>query len=367
MNKKQKVVIGLSGGVDSAVSAYLLLQQGYDVVGLFMRNWDPLINNETNFTTNPTTMCAQEADYNDAKAVAAKLKIPLHRVDFIKEYWKEVFLPFIEEYKNSNTPNPDVFCNKFIKFKYFTDYAFTKLKADFVATGHYAKNLVKNQQNYLQMAFDESKDQTYFLSGLESKQLSKIIFPLGDLTKDQVRQIAKKQQLIVANKKDSMGICFIGKRKIKDFLLNYITKKPGKFINLDSGKILGTHDGTMFYTIGQRFGLNIGGLKKPVFVVKKDAVKNIVYVSDLTIKNHLLSNQATLTNVTWINDQPPLGQYLAKFKHSPLIEKVKIIEFIKPNQIKIMYNSLRAITPGQNCVFYHKDICLGQGVITTTQ
>ena len=366
MDNKKRVVIGLSGGVDSAVSAYLLLRQGYEVIGLFMRNWDSLINNEKNYQGKDLKICQQEQDYNDAKLVADKLKIKLYRVDFIKEYWKEVFLPFIDAYKKSITPNPDVFCNKFIKFKYFTNYAFKTFNADFVATGHYAKNLVKDNVNYLQMAKDLSKDQTYFLSGLNSKQLQNIIFPLGDLTKIEVRQIAKEKDLIVAEKKDSTGICFIGKRKIKDFLLNYIPKKPGDFIDIDSKQILGNHDGTMFYTIGQRFGLNIGGLKKPVFVVKKDIAKNIVFVSNLAKTNHLISHGAILNDVSWINKPPLPGKYQAKFKHSPAIYDVEIVKFISDQKLQIAYQDLSAITPGQNCVFYHNDICLGQGKILKT-
>ena len=244
----KKVVIGMSGGVDSSVAAILLKKAGYDVVGLFMRNWDSSINND--FLGNPNlnnNICPQEQDYNDAIEVCKKLGIELHRVDFVKEYWDNVFNYFLEELKVGRTPNPDIMCNKYIKFDAFMKKA-KELGADYIATGHYAK--MENGKLY--KSFDKNKDQTYFLSQLSEEQLKNVLFPLGDIDKTEVRKIASKYGLITANKKDSTGICFIGERNFKEFLKNYLPNIPGAIINIENGEKLGTHIGLMYYTICQR-------------------------------------------------------------------------------------------------------------------
>ena len=253
----KKVVIGMSGGVDSSVAAIKLIEQGYEVIGLFMRNWDAGVNND--ILGNPTltnNICPQEQDYNDALSVCKKIGIPLHRIDFVKEYWDYVFTYFLDELKKGRTPNPDIMCNKYIKFDMFVKEA-KKLGADFIATGHYAR--IKN--NKLLRAIDDNKDQTYFLSQLSKKQLENVLFPIGDLKKPEVRKIAEEHNLITARKKDSTGICFIGERHFKDFLKNYLPNIPGDIINIETKKRVGEHIGLMYYTIGQRKGLDIGGTK----------------------------------------------------------------------------------------------------------
>ena len=247
----KKVVIGLSGGVDSSVAAILLKEQGYEVIGLFMRNWDSTINND--YLGNPNlneSICPQEQDYNDALKVADKIGISLYRIDFIKEYWDDVFTYFLDELKKGRTPNPDIMCNKYIKFSAFVKEA-KRLGADYIATGHYAKM----ENGRLMRSKEKNKDQTYFLSQLSKEQLENVIFPLGDIeNKSEVREIAKKYDLVTASKKDSTGICFIGERNFKNFLKNYLPSKEGDMVNIDTNKIVGKHQGLMYYTIGQRKG-----------------------------------------------------------------------------------------------------------------
>ena len=242
-----KVIVGISGGVDSSVAAYLLKKQGYEVEGLFMRNWDSLMNNDIlgNPTLQNQNICPQEQDYNDAVAVCKKLDIPLHRIDFVKEYWDYVFTYFLDELKKGRTPNPDIMCNKYIKFDYFVKEA-KRLGADYIATGHYAKM----EDGYLKRAKDSNKDQTYFLSQLNKDQLSNVLFPLGDIEKKEVRLLAKELDLITANKKDSTGICFIGERNFKNFLKNYLPAMPGDVVDIATDKKVGEHIGLMYYTIG---------------------------------------------------------------------------------------------------------------------
>ena len=248
-----KVVVGMSGGVDSSVAAIELLNAGYEVIGLFMRNWDSTINND--ILGNPNDLndiCPQEKDYNDALKVCKKLNIPLYRIDFVKEYWDYVFTYFLDELKKGRTPNPDIMCNKYIKFDMFAKKAW-ELGADFIATGHYAR--IKNGK--LLRGIDNNKDQSYFLSQVSKKQLEKVLFPVGDMTKDDVRKIAHEYDLITASKKDSTGICFIGERNFKEFLKNYLPNNPGDIVNIDTNEVLGRHSGLMYYTIGQRRGLNV--------------------------------------------------------------------------------------------------------------
>ena len=292
----KKVVIGLSGGVDSSVAAILLKEQGYDVIGLFMRNWDSTINND--FLGNPNlneSICPQEQDYNDALKVADKIGIPLYRIDFIKEYWDDVFTYFLDELKKGRTPNPDIMCNKYIKFSAFVKEA-KRLGADYIATGHYAKM----ENGRLMRSKEKNKDQTYFLSQLSKEQLENVIFPLGDIeNKSEVREIAKKYDLVTASKKDSTGICFIGERNFKNFLKNYLPSREGNMVNIDTDKVVGKHQGLMYYTIGQRKGLDIGGTKEKLFVVGKNLDKNILYVAEWEDNKYLYSNGAIIEDINF--------------------------------------------------------------------
>ncbi|EIE41279.1 tRNA-specific 2-thiouridylase MnmA [Mycoplasmopsis canis UFG1] len=358
--KKKRVVIGMSGGVDSSVAAYLLKQQGYDVVGLFMRNWDSLANNDIlGNNTLDLNICTQELDYNDAKEVAKKLNIPLHRVDFVHEYWDNVFQNFIEEYKKGRTPNPDILCNKYIKFNSFANYAFDELGADYIAMGHYAK--VEN--GHLYRAKDDNKDQTYFLAQLTNEQLKRVIMPLADLEKPEIRQIATELGLVTANKKDSTGICFIGERNFGQFLQNYIPAQEGDIIDITTSKKVGTHVGTFYYTIGQRKGLNLGGMSEPYYVCGHDVVKNILYVAPSSRPEYLLSDSLIASGYTFNNTEFDKSNLSAKFRYRQKDIPVTI-EFLNENQIKVFYPSTSsAVTPGQQIVFYDGDKCIGGATI----
>ena len=310
----KRVVLGLSGGVDSAVAAYLLKKQGYEVIGVFMRNWDSQLNNDIlGNPTNDNDICPQEQDYNDAKAVAKCLGIEIKRVDFIKEYWDNVFTYFLDEYRKGRTPNPDILCNKHIKFKAFLNYAKT-LNADYIATGHYAR-----------------------------------VVPLGEIDKKEVRRLAHELQLPVADKKDSTGICFIGERDFKEFLQNYIPAQPGKMVDIETGDIIGEHSGIMYYTIGQRKGLGIGGPGGAWFVVGKDYDKNVLYICQGDQKDWLYSTGALISDVNWIASNKPIK-----------------LEFIDEDKVYLTFDKpVKAVTPGQAAVFYDGDICLGGGTIET--
>lgn len=356
-----KVIIGMSGGVDSSVAAILLLEQGYEVEGLFMRNWDSSINNDILGNPNlDNDICPQEQDYNDALEVCNKIGIKLHRIDFVKEYWDNVFQYFLEELKKGRTPNPDVFCNKYIKFDCFIEGA-KRLGADYIATGHYAKI----EDGYLKKAKDENKDQTYFLSFLSTKQLKNVLFPLGDLPKNEVRKIAEKYGLITAKKKDSTGICFIGERNFQKFLTNYLPSKKGEVIDIDSMTKVGEHIGLMYYTIGQRRGLNIGGNTSRLFVVGKNIEKNILYVSLNEDKNYLESNSAILEQVSFNCDIRPTkcnGKFRYRAKEYPIK-----LEYLDNNEVIVYYDSIYSVTPGQICAFYLEDKCIGGGIIKTVR
>ena len=364
-----KVMLGLSGGVDSAVCAYLLKEQGYDVVCCFMRNWDSMTNNDV--LGNPTInndICPQEQDYLDAKAVADKLNLPMMRIDFIKEYWDNVFTYFLDEYKKGRTPNPDIFCNKYIKFGPFLDFA-KKNGCDMIAMGHYAKKIIKNGETYLLKAKDLSKDQTYFLSQISHEQLISCIFPLGDISKKEVREIANKLNLeSVMNKKDSTGVCFIGERNFKQFLENYLPAKQGNIVDIKTNRILGKHDGVMYYTIGQRKGLGIGGISGEIakgwFVCKKDVKNNILYVASGDEDEHLLSDLAIINQVNFFNGRIHDGQHIyCKFRYRQPDQGVTIYN-IENGDVKLIFDKpYKAVTPGQACVFYDEDVCLGGGII----
>jgi tRNA-specific 2-thiouridylase len=360
-----KILLGLSGGVDSAVAAYLLKEQGYDVECAFMRNWDSLTNND--ILGNPTldaAICTQEEDYNDALSVANSLGLKLHRVDFIKEYWDEVFSIFLSEYKKGRTPNPDILCNKHIKFDHFFDYAM-KNGFDMVATGHYARVIHEKDHSLLLKGLDLNKDQSYFLAQITQKALSKTLFPLGDLEKPEVRRIADKLNLSVAKKKDSTGICFIGERDFKAFLANYLPAKNGPILDLETKAILGKHLGVLYYTLGQRKGLDINAHEGPWFVAGKNIDKNELYVVKGEDNPWLYSHSALVKGLNWFNplDLTEDLDCSAKFRYRQKDQKVKI-RSIGNDAVLVEYMTpISSVTPGQEAVFYLGDVCLGGGVI----
>jgi len=357
MGKKQKVIVGLSGGVDSSLAAWCLLQEGYEVAGLFMKNWEE---------DDDTTHCSAAQDVKDARSICETLGIELHTVNFSAEYWEHVFQHFLEEYEAGRTPNPDILCNKEIKFKAFLDHAMN-LGADFIATGHYVRKEYKNGAFHLLRALDENKDQSYFLYTLNQTQLAKTLFPIGTFKKEKVRQLAQQEGLITHDKKDSTGICFIGERPFKEFLNRYLPAQKGLIESVD-GAILGEHDGLMFYTLGQRQGLKIGGLKDrealPWYVVEKDLKRNRLIVAQ---GDHpQLYGQVLLCHqLHWIQEIPPSFPFecTAKIRYRqkdapctllPQENGILQVSFLTPQ---------KAITPGQSIVFYEQNECLGGGVI----
>ncbi len=360
-----KILLGLSGGVDSAVAAYVLQSQGHEVECAFMRNWDSLTNND--LLGNPTLgddVCAQEQDYEDAKAVADKLGLKLHRVDFVKKYWDDVFSVFLDEYRKGRTPNPDILCNQHIKFAAFYDFA-KSMGFDWLATGHYARVNHQAEQSELIRAVDSNKDQTYFLCQMPVESLRHTLFPIGEMKKEEVRAIALKLGLDIAQKKDSTGICFIGERNFREFLKNYLPSKKGKIIDIETKTILGDHQGVLYYTIGQRKGLGIGGNLGPWFVIGKDVKKNELYVARLEDNPWLFSTSCTVSHLNWFNplDLRKAIAVTAKFRYRQQDSSVQIqlgddgflqVEFEQP---------VSSVTPGQEAVFYLGDVCLGGGVI----
>jgi tRNA-specific 2-thiouridylase len=369
--KKKKVIIGLSGGVDSSVSALLLKQQGYEVEGVFMRNWDSSLNYDiqgNRFFLN--NMCPQEQDYQDVLKVCEQLKIKCHRINFIEEYWNKVFISFLNQIKKNLTPNPDVLCNNQIKFKTFIEYA-KKLKTDYIAMGHYAQIIFYKNNFILKKALDSNKDQTYFLSQLEEKQIKNIIFPLGKIKKEEVRIIAKKENLINADKKDSTGICFIGERNFFNFLNNYFPIKKGPIKNILDGTVLKEHDGVIRYTIGQRKKLNLKVNKQnqgPWFVVGKELKTNTLYVDQNNDSSFLYSDSALIVNIVWRNynlffNNNDKIKLEAKFRYRQPDQKIEM-EWINKKNVKIYYKQkIKLVTPGQICAFYKDDFCIGAGMI----
>ncbi len=350
------VVVGLSGGVDSSVAAYLLKQQGYNVVGLFMLNWE-----ETDENNN----CTAEADFEDVKRVAAKIGIPYYTVNYAKEYKERVFQYLLDEYAQGYTPNPDVLCNREIKFGPFLEHAL-ELGADYIATGHYCKRVDKNGKVYLYKSFDKNKDQTYFLNQLNQEQLGKTLFPLADIDKTEVRKIAKKLGFSTAEKKDSTGICFIGERNFKNFLKNYLPAKKGNIVDLNGNKV-GEHDGVMYYTIGQRRGLNLGGKaghEGRWFVVKKDVKTNTLYVSDGD-DSELYSSGIIGTNFNWIADVPTKDfDCFVKLRYRQPDQQTHV-HIIDEHTIELKFaEPQKAVTIGQFAVLYAEDgMCYGGGRI----
>ncbi len=354
----QKVIIGLSGGVDSSVAALRLLQQGYQVEGLFMKNWEE--DDEADY-------CAAAEDLADAQAVADQLGIRLHTVNFSAEYWDRVFAYFLSEYRAGRTPNPDVLCNREIKFRAFLDHALD-LGADFIATGHYAAIVRDEQGSHLMRAVDEDKDQTYFLYMLGQRALRHSLFPLGDIPKTEVRRIATEAGFVTARKKDSTGICFIGERRFKDFLANYLPANPGP-IQTPEGQTIGEHQGLMYYTLGQRQGLGIGGVAgapdEPWFVVAKDLEHNVLIAAQGHDHPLLYTRELTASQLHWTLDQAPAESFeaLARCRHRQPLQACRV-SLQGADHMQVSFDRpQRAITPGQSVVLYRDRECLGGGTI----
>jgi len=343
----KKVVVGMSGGVDSSVAAYLLKEQGYEVMGLFMKNWEE---------KNAEGICQSTQDYEDALRVCQALDIPLYTVNFVQEYWDRVFSQFVEDLKCGYTPNPDVLCNKEIKFDVFFEKAKT-LGADFLATGHYCRTDGKN----LLKGLDPNKDQSYFLYAVDRAVFPQVLFPVGELEKPQVRSIAKKLNLATHAKKDSTGICFIGKRNFKEFISQYIPYHPGDFENTN-GKIIGRHDGAAYYTPGQRKGLGIGGPGEAWFVVDKDVKRNVVLIEQGEDHPALYASELTAKEPTFLPETLPY-KCKAKIRYRQEDQPCTIL-LANESEIHVQFDEpQRAITPHQSIVFYDGDICLGGALI----
>ena len=358
-NATKKVICGMSGGVDSSVSAFILQQQGYQVEGLFMKNWEE---------DDDTDYCTAAADLADAQAVCDKLGIKLHKINFAAEYWDNVFEHFLSEYKAGRTPNPDILCNKEIKFKAFLEYAAEDLGANYIATGHYVRRRGTDDNAQLLRGLDANKDQSYFLYTLSSKQVGQSLFPVGDIEKPIVRAIAEDLGLITAKKKDSTGICFIGERKFKDFLARYLPAQPGNIRTVE-GDIIGRHDGLMYHTLGQRKGLGIGGVKGATeeawYVVEKDLVNNELIVAQGHDHSALLSTGLIAQQLHWVDRQPIREPLRCTVKTRYRQTDVPCtIEPIDDESIKVIFDEPQiAVTPGQSAVFYLDEVCLGGGII----
>lgn len=354
INPKTKIIVALSGGVDSAVSAALLVEKGYDVTGVFMKNWSG-----DDFSLNSD--CPWEQDQSDAEAVCKTLNIPFRSVNFEKQYREIVVKYFFDEYRKGRTPNPDILCNKEIKFKLFLQYA-NNTGAELIATGHYARiHEDKNGFNLLK-GIDKNKDQSYFLHKLNQEQLSKSLFPIGELEKSQVRELAEKYNLPNAKKKDSQGICFIGKINVQDFLRDNIKRSEGNIIDINTNEIVGKHDGVMFYTIGQREGIGIGGAGLPYYVTAKDSTKNVLFVAKGKDHPSLYSREVKFEDMYWINvneTKPDTLNASVRYRHNPSSGLINLKE-----NMFVFEEPQRAITPGQSIVFYQDDVCLGGAIIS---
>jgi tRNA-specific 2-thiouridylase len=362
MSATQKVIVGMSGGVDSSVAALLLIKQGYQVEGLFMKNWDEDDGSE---------YCTAIADLADAQQVCDKLGIPLHTANFAADYWDNVFEHFLEEYRAGRTPNPDILCNREIKFKVFLDYA-QILGADYIATGHYTR--VDNATGHARLlkGLDNNKDQSYFLHAVEERAFAKSLFPVGELDKPEVRAIADKHGFVTSDKKDSTGICFIGERRFKDFLEQYIPAQPG-VMETPEGVTMGEHQGLMFYTIGQRQGLGIGGVKDsgdaPWYTLDKDLDRNVLIVGQGSEHPLLFTDHLAASGINWINGQPSAAEPLhcmAKTRYRQPDQGCSVQVDTQGSCVVSFNEPQRAVTPGQSVVFYQGDCCLGGGVIERT-
>lgn len=338
------VYVGMSGGVDSSVTASLLVEHGHEVVGVYMKNWSQDL---------PGMKCPWAEDLADAKRVAVQLGIDFQVFDFEDEYRDKVVKYMIDEYKLGRTPNPDIMCNQEVKFKLFLEAALER-GADYIATGHYART---DQEGRLLRAADENKDQTYFLYRVNSDALKKTLFPLGELTKQQVREIATNRKLFTATKKESMGVCFVGQVGMREFLSQYVSTKPGDIIDRQTGQAVGRHDGAIFYTLGQRHGLDVGG-GLPYYVVGKDMDKNEVYVSRDINDESIWRTDIMLNDIHWIDAQPRSGRLQARLRH-----RGELIEADLENNILHLSEAQRAITPGQSAVLYDGNVCVGGGIV----
>lgn len=356
-----RVIVGMSGGVDSSVAALLLIQQGYEVEGLFMKNWEEDDDSE---------YCTAKADLADAQSVCDHLGIKLHTANFSAEYWDGVFEHFLNEYKAGRTPNPDILCNREIKFKAFLEYALA-LGADSIATGHYVRREQRQGQTFLLKGLDPNKDQSYFLSAVNEACLKQSLFPVGELEKSEVRAIASAAGLATSAKKDSTGICFIGERKFKDFLQQYLPAQPGDIESVD-GEHLGRHQGLMYHTYGQRQGLGIGGLRnhteEPWYVTGKDLVRNVLLVAQGNDHPALFSTGLIASQVAWINEQQPAMPLVCtakiRYRQQDQACEVSLVDPSRPDQVAVTFqDAQRAVTPGQAIVFYQGEVCLGGGVI----
>jgi tRNA-uridine 2-sulfurtransferase len=355
------IIVGMSGGVDSSVAALLLKQQGHDVHGVFMKNWEE---------DDTDSFCPAAQDMADAQAVCDQLGIELHRVNFAAEYWQNVFAHFLAEYRAGRTPNPDILCNREIKFKAFLDYAKSK-GADYIATGHYARSRINNGEAVFLKGLDSQKDQSYFLYTLGQEQLLASLFPVGDLPKSRVRELATAAGFSNHAKKDSTGICFIGERNFKNFLNEYLPAQPGD-IETPAGKKIGRHDGLMFHTLGQRQGLKIGGQKAlpeaPWYVVQKDLARNVLVAAQGHDHPLLYAQTLIADQVHWISATPAMPQKIAAKTRYRQPDQACIINAIDNGRYLISFEQpQRAITPGQSVVFYREEICLGGGIIVSAE
>jgi len=352
----ERIIMGMSGGVDSSVAAYELKKKGFDVECVFMKNWD-----------DDSDECPAEKDYRDALSVCHSLDLPLHTVNFTEEYKSLVFSHFLEEEKLGRTPNPDILCNQKIKFKLFLEFALS-LDANLIATGHYAKITRSNGDYSLLKGFDKHKDQSYFLYLINQWALSHTLFPIGDYEKSNIRKIASDEGLITSKKRDSTGICFIGERNFPEFLKEFISENPGKIVT-ETGKVVGQHDGLMFYTIGQRKGIGVGGghgkYESPWYVAEKDMGSNELVIVQGHDHSLLYSNKLRASNLHWIKGEPPTENkpYTAKIRYRQEDQSCTINKKDKNNFIITFKNDQFAITPGQSVVFYSGEICLGGGII----
>ncbi|AKC60552.1 tRNA 2-thiouridine(34) synthase MnmA [Blochmannia endosymbiont of Camponotus (Colobopsis) obliquus] len=360
-NFSKKVVIAMSGGVDSSVSAWLLQEQGYKVEGVFMKNWEE---------DNDHKSCSSAKDLADAQDVCNMLGIFLYTVNFSAEYWDNVFRIFLSEYQKGCTPNPDILCNKEIKFKTFLEFAIEDLCADFIATGHYVRRINIDHKIYLARAVDKNKDQSYFLYTLKYQQLQRCLFPLGDIIKNEVRNIAKKLKFITATKKDSTGICFIGKRKFRDFLARYLPIQPGKIVTVKR-EIIGYHQGLMYYTLGQRKGLKIGGIRnsngKPWYVVDKDLINNLLIVVQGNDHPLLKSYGLIAKDLHWVNSNELQKTFRCTAKTRYQQQDISCsVQLFCDNKVQVIFDQpVIAVTPGQSIVFYLDELCIGGGIIET--